>query len=97
MGAQLAVLNAQSIVIGALLTHSGKSAVSVSADLGCSREHVRQSALSPRGPMLAAVADVTDMCGVEVVLFDRAAGERVGTVTPPRRVKELGDGMGLIG
>ena len=36
-------------------------------------------------PKLDTVADVADVAGVDVVLIDRATGDRVGVVDPPRQ------------
>lgn len=75
-------------VIAALVKRSGKSYNAVSADLGRSREYVRQAATSKRGPALATVADVADAAGCDVVIVDRETGATVATVTPPRRAAE---------
>lgn len=72
-------------VISALVDRSGKSCNAVSAELGKSREYVRQASMTKRGPALATVADVADVAGVDVVLVDRATGAALGTVEPPRR------------
>lgn len=71
-------------VVGKLIEHSGKSANSLSYQLGRSREYVRNTS-TKASPGLATVADVADVCGVDVVLIDRATGAALGTVTPPRR------------
>lgn len=71
-------------VIGALVDHSPLTGEQVSIDLGYSRSYVSM-AKQGRTPRLDTVADVADVCGVDVVLVDRATGERVGVVEPPRR------------
>ena len=43
-----------------------------------------------RTPSLATVASVADVCGCDVVIVDRATGERVGVVEPPRREQASG-------
>ena len=53
--------------------------------LGKSRSYISVVGARGRSPELATVADVADVCGVDVVLVDRATGERVGVVDPPRR------------
>lgn len=72
-------------VIDALSKQCGKTYNEMSADLGRSREYVRQAATSKRGPALATVADVADVAGCDVVIIDRTTGEAVATIEPPRR------------
>ena len=71
-------------VIRFLVDNAGTNCNAAAAALGRSREYVRNAAARP-SPSLATVADVADVCGVDVVLVDRATGAALGTVTPPRR------------
>lgn len=73
-------------VIGTLIAHSGKSARSVSAELGKSPTWASNISRPGReGVALATIADVADVAGCDVVIRDRATGETVGVVEPPRR------------
>ena len=72
-------------VIRALVDHSPMTGEQVSAELGRSRAYVSVAAGKGRSPELATVADVADVAGVDVAFIDRETGERIGTVTPPRR------------
>lgn len=71
--------------IHAIVEHSPMTGEEVSAALGKSRGYVSVAAGRGRSPSLATVANVADACGVDVVLRDRATGEELGTVDPPRR------------
>ena len=57
----------------------------LSAELGKSPNWAGVSSMPGRSPELATVTDVADVAGVDVVLVDRATGERVAVVDPPRR------------
>ena len=72
-------------VVSLLINHSGMNTNHVSTVLGKSREWARQAARLDRVPRLDTVANVADVCGVDVVLVDRETGAALGTVTPPRR------------
>lgn len=72
-------------VVRSLIDHSGMSLRGVSLRLGHVDSWARQTAAPGRVPKLDTVADVADLVGVDVVLVDRATGERVATVDPPRR------------
>lgn len=74
-------------IIQAIVTRSGKSANRLSADLGRSREYVRNAAVK-ESPALATVADVADVAGCDVCIVDRETGAVVATVTPPRRAAD---------
>ncbi len=74
-------------IIQAIVTRSGKSANRLSADLGRSREYVRNAA-GKESPALATVADVADVAGCDVCIVDRETGAVVATVTPPRRAAD---------
>lgn len=67
-----------------MLGYRGISANRASAELGRSREYVRNAAVSKRGPLLSTVAAIADVCGCEIVVRDRATGEELGTIDPPR-------------
>lgn len=71
-------------LIATVVERSGKSYNRLSADLGKSREYVRQAA-SKAAPSIATVADVADVAGCDVCIIDRKTGAVVATVTPPRR------------
>lgn len=74
-------------LIAAIAEHSGKSYNRLSADLGRSREYVRQAA-NKAAPSIATVADVADVAGCDVCIVDRETGAVVATVTPPRRAAD---------
>lgn len=73
--------------IRALARHGGVSLYSVSEQLGRSRSWAGMVAGRP-GVALGTVADVADVAGVDVVLRDRATGEDLGTIEPPRRSRQ---------
>ena len=68
-----------------LIAHSGMSYRFMSAQLGKSPNWAGVTAQAGRVPKLDTVADVADVAGVDVVLIDRASGDRVGVVDPPRQ------------
>lgn len=72
-------------VASRLITRSGLATNSVSSALGKSREWARQASRLDRIPRLDTIADIADVAGVDVVLVDRATGDTVGVVEPPRR------------
>ena len=71
--------------IRALIAHSGLSGRAVSTALGKAHSWAGITAKRTVAPKLQTVADVADVAGVDVVLIDRATGETVGVVEPPRR------------
>lgn len=71
-------------LIAVIAEHSGRTYNRLSADLGRSREYVRQAA-SKAAPSIATVADVADVAGCDVCIVDRVTGAIVATVTPPRK------------
>ena len=71
-------------LIAAIVERSGKSYNRLSAELGRSREYVRQAA-NKAAPSIATVADVA---GCDVAIIDRETGAVVATVTPPRRAAD---------
>lgn len=58
----------------------------ISAALGQSPAWARKAA-SASDTMLSTVARMADVAGCDVVIRDRATGETVGVVEPPRRGK----------
>lgn len=72
-------------VIKCLIDHSGMSANAMSAALGRSREWARLTAKAA-SPRLDTAASVADAAGVDIVLIDRATGERLGVVEPRAEV-----------
>lgn len=77
-------------VIGALIKRSGVGSSSISKALGKSESWARVTSMKGRKPALATVADVADVCGVDVKLVDRETGEIVGVVDPPHKGKREG-------
>ena len=77
-------------VVKAIVDYSPMTGEQTSAALGRARSYISIVGARGRTPSIATVADVADVCGVDVVLVDRATGERVGVVEPPRR--EQADG-----
>lgn len=78
-------MKADGSVVRFLLDRAPMSDRGASAALGHAPSWARTTALPGRSPQLATVADVADLAGVDVVLVDRATGERVAVVDPPRR------------
>ena len=74
-------------LIAAIVERSGKSYNRLSAELGRSREYVRQAA-NKAAPSIATVADVADVARCDVAIIDRETGAVVATVTPPRRAAD---------
>ncbi|WP_428379566.1 helix-turn-helix domain-containing protein [Olsenella sp. Marseille-QA0557] len=72
-------------VILDVVEHSTMTGEQVSAALGKSRAFVSVAGGKGRSPRLDTVADVADVCGVDVVLIDRETGEKIGAIEPPRR------------
>lgn len=81
-------------VIWGIVKHSPMTGEQASAALGKSRAYISVAGAGGRSPELATVASVADVCGVDVVLVDRATGERVGVVEPPGRAQGKGTGQG---
>lgn len=71
-------------VIRSMLARSGKSPETVSAELGRSKTFVRNVSNPSRSPALATVVEIADTLGYRLDLVDRATGERVGSIEPPR-------------
>lgn len=71
-----------------LIAHSGRSGRAVSVDLGHVPTWASVSTQPGRVPKLDTLADVADVAGVDVVLRDRATGEELGTIEPPRRSRQ---------
>lgn len=72
-------------VVKALVQHSGMSARAVSLALGKADTWARNTMANTHDPRMSTVLNVADLAGVDVVLIDRATGERVGVVEPPRK------------
>ena len=70
--------------ISEMLRKRGATRAGVSRDLGRSPSWCGMVAAPGRSPALATVADIADVLGYEIVVIDRAAGERVGVIEPPR-------------
>ena len=71
-------------VIRALAKHAGMSMYDVSRAL----DHAPAWAgvvAGREGVALATIADVADVAGCDVVIRDRATGDDVGVIEPPRR------------
>lgn len=71
-----------------LIEHSGQSARAVSLELGHAEAWARLTAGPGRDPKTGTLADVADVAGVDVALVDRATGETLGTIEPPRWTKQ---------
>lgn len=74
-------------VVAAIVRHSGKGANRLSAELGRTREYVR-NATGKTSTTLATVADIADVAECDVCIIDRETGAVVATVTPPRRAAD---------
>lgn len=77
-------------VLLGLIRHAGLSYGETSRRLQKSPSWARNTALPKRDPKLSTVADVADVCGVDVKLVDRETGEIVGVVDPPHKGKREG-------
>ena len=73
--------------IRTLLDHSGQSDRAISHALGKSDAWARLTAQAGRDPKTGTLADVADLAGCDVVIIDRATGERLGTIEPPRHAE----------
>ena len=71
--------------ISEMLRKRGATRAGVSRELGRSASWCGMVAAPSRSPALATVADIADALGYEVTIIDRATGERVGTIEPPRQ------------
>ena len=76
--------------IRALIAHGGRSARAVSLELGHAEAWARLTGAPGRDPRTGTLADVADVCGVDVALVDRETGETLGTIDPPRRARGEG-------
>lgn len=74
-------------LIGQLIKHSGLSANAISAALGKSREYARNVSKAA-APRVDTLADVADAAGVDVALIDRASGDLIAVVDPPRKAAQ---------
>lgn len=74
-------------IIRTLIDHSGMSDRAMSKAMGKVDSWARQTAAAGRVPKLDTVADVADVAGCDVAIIDRATGETVGVIEPPRRDK----------
>lgn len=72
-------------VIKELIEHSGMSYRAISAALGKSPNWAGVTAQPGRDPKASTLAAVADAAGCDVVIIDRATGERLGVVEPPER------------
>ncbi len=70
--------------IRAIASHASMNMYNVSRACGHSDSWAKGVA-GRDGVALATVAAVADAAGCDVVIIDRATGERVGTVEPPER------------
>ena len=59
----------------------------VSRALGKDPTWCRNTSRPGRSPALATVADVADVLGYDVAVVDRATGDVVAVVDPPRRAR----------
>ena len=71
--------------IRALIAHADMSGRALSQELGHVPTWASVVSGPGRDPKMGTVADVADVAGVDVVLRDRATGEDLGTIEPPRR------------
>lgn len=74
-----------------LIEHSGRSGRAVSVELGHTPTWASVSVQPGRDPKTGTLADVADVAGVDVALVDRATGETIGTIEPPRRTRQTSD------
>ncbi|MEY8436141.1 hypothetical protein AAK967_00115 [Atopobiaceae bacterium 24-176] len=72
-------------VVRALLDHSGKSARSISIALGKADNWARLTARNSQNPKLGTIANVADLAGCDIAIVDRATGETIATIDPPKR------------
>ena len=67
-----------------LVDHSPLTGEQVGLTLGKSRAYISVATQPGRVPRLDTFAAVADVAGVDVVMRDRATGEVLGTIEPPR-------------
>jgi hypothetical protein len=77
-------------VLESLVKRSGLTYGQVSRALRKSPQWARNSSINHSKPLLDTVADVADVCGVDVKLVDRGTGEVVALIDPPHKVKGEG-------
>lgn len=77
-------------VIRSMLDARGASARGVSLDMGRNDSFVGHVARTTRVPSIGTVSDVADVLGYDLAVIDRATGEELGRVTPPRRTADEG-------
>lgn len=73
-----------------LIKSSGMTYGKVSRALDKSPQWARNASIGASTPQLSTVADIADVCNVDVAFIDRDTGETLGVVDPPHRVKREG-------
>lgn len=73
-------------VMAEIINNSTKSANAVSLELGNDRSFVRLSK-GRDGVHLGTIADIADVCGMDVVIIDRKTKKRICKVDAPRNRK----------
>lgn len=68
-----------------LVKVSGRSQRDVSRTLGKAGTWASNLIRTKADSKLSTIADVADLAGVDVCLVDRATGETIATIEPPRR------------
>jgi hypothetical protein len=77
-------------VLEFLVKRSGLTYGQVSRALRKSPQWARNSSINHSKPLLDTVADVADVCEVDVKLVDRETGEVVASIDPPHKSKREG-------
>ncbi len=72
-------------VIRSLIERSGESARTISKRLGRATSWASMVGRSGRDPSLGTITRVADVAGYDIAIIDRATGETVATIDPPRR------------
>lgn len=75
-------------VLEYLIKRSGLAYWKVSRALGKSPEWARNSSINHTRPLLATVADVADVCGVDIQLVDRKTGEVLKVIDSPHKSED---------
>ena len=80
------------------LDHAGLTPYAASLRMGRAHSYVGSLLARKSAPTMRTAADVCDVCGVDVVLVDRATGKPLGRVDPPHKGRpDVGAGPGREG
>lgn len=75
-------------IIRALAERYSGSTRELSAELGRSPNYLHTSIYKRSDPRAGTIAEIGDIVGVDLALVDRATGETIATIDPPKRGDE---------